>query len=113
MYSERGRVKGVSMHFYCSKVQEKYIRSCAKKSGKPVSVYLREVAVQGLRTRDSPLSPEVLAFQGELCQVAGLLEVIARKRLDEEELNALERAELKELSKLLVTMSRELKKQFL
>ena len=113
MYSERSRVKGVSLHFYCSKVQEKYIRSCAKKSGMPLSVYLREIAVQGLRTRDSPLPPAMLAFQGEVCQVAGLLEVIARKRLDEEDLNALERAQLKELSKTLMNMSHELKKQFL
>jgi hypothetical protein len=113
MYSERSRVKGVTLHFFCSKAQEKYIRACAKEKGMPVSTYLRAIAVQGLKTRDTPLPPAVLAFQGELCQVAGLLEVIARKRLDDEDLNALERAQLMELRKTLINMSRELKKQFL
>jgi hypothetical protein len=113
MYSERSRVKGVTLHFFCSKAQEKYIRECAKGKGMPLSVYLRAVAVQGLKTRDTPLPPEVLAFQGELCQIAGLLEVIARKRLDGEELNALERAQLIEIKNILVNMSRSLKKLFL
>ena len=113
MYSERSRVKGVTLHFFCSKVQEEHIRSCAKEKGMALSPYLRAVAVQGLKTRDTPLPLEILAFQGELCQVAGLLEIIARKRLDGEELNALERAQLTELRNTLVNMSRGLKKLFL
>ena len=81
----------------CSQVELVYIKARAKKTGKALSVYVREAALQGYTSRDTPLPPEVLVFQGQLAQVCGLLEVIARKRLDGDELNALERAQLKEV----------------
>lgn len=113
MYVKRSRVKGVKLDFSCSREEEKYIRLCAKEKGMSLSRYMRAIAVQGLKTRDTPLPTEVLVFQGELCQVAGLLEIIAQKRQDGDELNALERAQLKELRNNLVNMSRGLKKLFL
>lgn len=69
----------------------------ARKSGKSLSSYLRKGAVQGFEARDRSLPVEVLSFHGQLAHTCGLLEVIARKRLDGDELNALERAQLNEL----------------
>ena len=66
-----------------------------------MSKYVLEQALQGFPQKDKRLPTEVLAFQGQLAQVCGLLEVIVRKRLDGDELNALERAQLKEVSQLL------------
>lgn len=49
--------------------------------------------------KDSPekkktLPPEVMAFIGKLSGIIGALEIIARRRLDNDDLDALERAEL-------------------
>ena len=66
-----------------------------------MSKYVLEQALQGFPQKDKSLPTEVLAFQGQLAQVCGLLEVIVRKRLDGDELNALERAQLKEVNQLL------------
>ena len=101
MYSVRKRVREKQVTVRCSQVELVYIKACAKKTGKALSVYVREVALQGFTSRDTSLPPEVLTFQGHLAQVCGLLEVIARKRLDGDELNALERAQLKEVSQSL------------
>jgi hypothetical protein len=96
MYSNRRRKKGVSVKFYCNKVEHAYVKACAKKAGKTVSDYVRRGAVQGFAGKDKMLPPEVLAFQGQLAHACGLLEVIVRKRLDGEDLNALERVQLNE-----------------
>jgi hypothetical protein len=101
MYSSRERVKVTRVTFRCSQVEKVYIKSCAKKAGKFLSDYVREGALQGFAHKDKSLPPEVLAFQGQLAQACGLLEVIVRKRLDGDELNALERAQLKEVRQLL------------
>ena len=94
MYTDRRRAKLVAVNFACSQVEKLYIKSCAKKAAKSLSAYVREGALQGFEHKDKSLPQEVLAFQGQLAQVCGLLEVIARKRLDGEDLNALERAQL-------------------
>ena len=87
--------------FRCSPVEKAYIKSCAKKAGKSLSAYVREGALQGFPHRDKSLPTEVLAFHGQLAQACGLLEVIVRKRLDGDDLNALERAQLNEVRQLL------------
>ncbi len=66
-----------------------------------MSAYIREGAIQGYTHKDKSLPPEVLALQGQLAQVCGLLDVIARKRLDAEDLNALDRAQLNEVRRSL------------
>ena len=101
MYSNRNRVKEVFARLSCTKVERAYIKSCAKKSGKSISTYLRQGALQGFTGKDKSLPVEVLALQGQLAHVCGLLEVIVRKRLDGEDLNALERAQLSEASQSL------------
>jgi len=74
-----------------------------------MSAYLRRVAVQGSTSKDRSLPSEVLAFQGQLAHLCGQLEVIARKRLNGDELNALERAELKEVMRSMAELYKELK----
>ncbi|HWB91263.1 MAG TPA: hypothetical protein VG605_05405 [Puia sp.] len=87
MYPRRALVKGVSLQFYCSKAEAVYIKQCAKKGGQSLSAYLRAGAIKGFKSRDKSLPTEVLAFRGQLAQLDGQLEIIARKRLDGEELN--------------------------
>jgi hypothetical protein len=82
-------------------VEKAYIKSCAKKVGKSLSNYVCEQVLQGFPHKDKSLPPGVLAFQGQLAQVCGSLEVIVRKRLDGDDLNALERAQLNEVRQLL------------
>ena len=74
-----------------------------------MSVYLREGALQGFTHKDKSLPPEVLAFQGQFAEVCGFLEVISRKRLDGDELNALERSQLKEVCRLLMGFLEQIK----
>jgi hypothetical protein len=101
MYSNRRRVKAVIVSFACSPAEQMYIRSCSKKAGKSLSAYVRQGAIQGYTHKDKSLPPKVLAFQGMLAQACGLLEVIARKRLDGDDLNALDRAQLNEVRRSL------------
>jgi len=101
MYSNRRLVKKPGVSFFCTPAEKVYIRSCAKKAGKTLSGYVRDGALQGFPHKDKSLPPEVLAFKGQLAEVCGLLEVIMRKRLDGDELNALERAQLKDVCRSL------------
>jgi hypothetical protein len=82
------------VHFYCSAIEKRYVVSSARQKGMAISSYLRAIAMQGFVDKDKTLPSEVLAFSGELQHVSGLLDTIARKRLDGEDLNALDRAEL-------------------
>ena len=109
MYSNRRRLVGTSIQFYCTKVEQKYIKICAKQSGRTLSDYLRRGATQGFLHKDKSLPPEVLAFQGQIAHACGLLEVIARKRLDGDELNALERAQLNDLREQLQQFLQDIK----
>jgi hypothetical protein len=109
MYSNRRRVKTVNVNFAVSLMEKLYIKSCAKKAGKSLAVYVREGALQGFQHRDKSLPQEVLAFQGQLAQVCGLLEVIARRRLDGEDLNALERVQLNEVRQSLQEFLQQIK----
>ena len=109
MYKNRKRVLDAAVQFRCTRVEEKYIQVCAKENGKTVSEYLRRQATQGFLHKDKSLPPEVLAFQGQLAHTCGLLEVIARKRLDGDELNALERAQVNELREQLTTFLEKIK----
>ncbi|HLZ86180.1 MAG TPA: hypothetical protein VKQ52_03020 [Puia sp.] len=96
MYSNKSLIKDRTLQFYCTKVQDRYVRAMAKKAGLAVPEYLRRQALAGFVPKEKTLPPEVLSFCGQLRHLAGLLHPIARKRLDGDDLNALERAELKQ-----------------
>jgi hypothetical protein len=109
MYSNRKQVKKPGVSFFCTQAEKVYIRTCAKKTGKSLSAYVRDGALQGFAHKDRSLPSEVLAFQGQLAELCGLLEVIQRKRLDADELNALERAQLKEVCRSLQEFLEQIK----
>jgi hypothetical protein len=80
----------------CSLFERRAIEARAKSANLSVSEYLREIALTGkIDRREKALPKEVLALTGTLNHVAANLNQIAKKRNSNEELNALERAELK------------------
>jgi hypothetical protein len=93
MYSERKRVKHYDLHCFCTAIEQKYILSRARQSGLSLSAYMRRIALQGFIDKDKALPSEVLTFLGQLQHMSVQLEVISRKRLDDEDLNAIDRAE--------------------
>ena len=113
MYSKRRLVKGVYAKFSCTKAERVYVAACAKKSGMTLSTYLRKGALQGFTSKDKSLPSEVLAFQGVLAQICGHLDIISRKRLDGDDLNALERAQIRELVRSLQELDKQLKNPLL
>lgn len=82
----------------CTILEQKVIAVKAKKAGLTTSQYLRELGLNGnIVMRIKTLPKETLALTAALNHVGGLLNQIAKKRNSNEELNALERADLKVL----------------
>jgi hypothetical protein len=80
----------------CSLFERRAIEARAKSTNLTVSEYLREMALTGKIDRRQKVFPkEVLAMSGTFNHIAANLNQIAKKRNSGEELNALERAELK------------------
>ncbi len=71
---------------------------------------MRLLALQGFVNNDKTLPSEVLAFTGQLQHMTGQLEIISRKRLDGEDLNALDRAQLSALKAAIVGIVEQIKK---
>jgi hypothetical protein len=83
----------------CSLFERRAIEARAKSVHLSISEYLREIALTGkIDSREKALPKEVLAMTGTFNHIAANLNQIAKKRNSGEELNALERAELKVLS---------------
>lgn len=80
----------------CSLFERKAIEARAKSVNLTVSEYLREIALTGKIDRRVKVFPkEVLAMSGTFNHIAANLNQIAKKRNSGEELNAVERANLK------------------
>ena len=80
----------------CSLFERKVIEARAKSVNLTVSEYLREIALTGKIDRRVKVFPkEVLAMSGTFNHIAANLNQIAKKRNSGEELNAVERANLK------------------
>jgi hypothetical protein len=83
----------------CSLYERRAIEAKAKSVNLSISEYLREIALTGqIHRRENVLPKEVLELTGMLNHSAANVNQIAKKRNSGEELNALERAELKVLS---------------
>jgi hypothetical protein len=83
----------------CSLYERRAIEARAKSVNLSISEYLREIALTGkIDRREKVLPKEVLELTGMLNHSAANLNQIAKKRNSGEELNALDRAELKVLS---------------
>lgn len=80
----------------CTIIEQKIIAGKAKKSNLTISEYLRELGLNGnIVMLIKTIPKEVLALTAALNHIGGLLNQIAKKRNSNEELNALERADLK------------------
>jgi hypothetical protein len=99
MYARSANRKKNKISCWCTATEKKYIEVQARKANFSASEYLRELGLKDYLRRPKILPPDVLAFNGLLHQLAASLSLIARKRLDAEELNAFERAELQLLRK--------------
>ena len=94
----------------CSLFERRAIEARAKSSNLTVSEYLREIALTGKIDRRQKVFPkEVLALSGTVNHIAANLNQIAKKRNSGDELNALERAELKVQSGELKALAVEIK----
>lgn len=80
----------------CSLYEKRTIEALAKNANLSVSEYLREIGMtRKIDRREKTFPPEVLELQGMLNHLAANFNQIAKKRNSNEELTALERADLK------------------
>ena len=84
------------MAIKCTLFERKAIEAKARKASLTVSEYLRELGLTSkINFRNKALPKEVLSFTATLNHMAANLNQIAKKRNSNDELNPLERAELK------------------
>ncbi|WP_221271007.1 plasmid mobilization protein [Pedobacter sp. AK017] len=85
--------RDVALTVMCNIIEKKLIQAAAKKLKTTVSVYLRELGLNGtVKIKIKTLPKEVLQLTGTLNHTAANLNQIAKKRNGNEELNALDRA---------------------
>jgi len=102
MYASKNLRKTKDISVRCTETEKRYITIRAGTLKLSASEYLRELAMHDAAKKPRTLPPGVLAFNGQLAQLIGSLEIISRRRLDGDDLNALERAGL-------LTLTREVK----
>lgn len=92
---KRNKLLGVK----CTLVEKRTIEAKARYSGVSVSEYLRNLGLSSkIDMRKIRMPKEILQFTGTLNHLAANLNQIAKKRNQLDELNALERAQLNQLS---------------
>jgi len=95
----------------CSLIEKTVLRQKAKIVGLSLSEYLREVGLKGQAvSKMKALPKEVLFFTGTLNHLASNLNQVAKKRNRMDVLNALERADLNELSAQVKQLAIDIKK---
>ncbi|HEX9509095.1 MAG TPA: hypothetical protein VF939_01335 [Puia sp.] len=113
MYAQKHNRKNCKISCWCTATEKKYIGIRARNAGFSASEYLRGLGLKDYLRKPKTLPPEALAFNAQLHQLAASLYLVARKRLDGDDLNALDRAELqhlrKELSELIDNIKTQLK----
>lgn len=94
----------------CSLIERKAIEYKAGISNVSISEYLRKLGLSGkIDMKIKALSKEVLQFKGTLNHIAANLNQIARKRNMNDELNAVERAGLEQLSRDVKQLANDIK----
>lgn len=94
----------------CTLVEKTILRQKAKTVGLSLSEYLRESGLKGQSvTRIKALPKEVLQLAGTLNHLAANINQVAKKRNRNDELNALERADLQALSGQLKQLAFDIK----
>jgi hypothetical protein len=112
MHTKKINNKCHSLTVNCTLTEKRFIEVRARKAKLSASGYLREIVLEGSGRKPKTLSPEVLAFNGQLNHLAARLQPLARKRLDGDELNAIERAGLQEQIKALQQLILQIQKFF-
>ena len=96
----------------CTSLEKFLIKANAKYSGLTVSEYLRELGMNGKIDMPKIIVPkEILHLTGTLNHMAANLNQIAKKRNQLDELNALERAQLNQLSLSVKQLTKDIKNQ--
>lgn len=94
----------------CSLIERKVIENKASLSNTSVSEYLRKLGLSGkIDMKIKTLSKDILQFKGTLNHLAANLNQVAKKRNVNDELNALERAGLDQLSREIKQLAIDLK----
>ena len=109
MYKQTRYRKKSKIQISCTQLEKKYIEVCAKKAGLRVSRYLHGILLQSYSKTPKTLPPETRSLVSELMRLAGLLHPFQRKRLDGDELNALERAEVRDVIRQVQSVIQQLK----
>jgi hypothetical protein len=103
---KRNQLLGVK----CSILEKKTIQAKAKYAGLTVSEFLRNLGLASKVYRPKMIIPkEILQFTGTLNHLAANLNQIAKKRNQLDELNALERAQLQQLSNMVKQIALDIK----
>lgn len=98
----------------CTITERKVISIKAKSAGLCISEFLRTIALNGqVDRRIKTLPTEVLLMTATLNHLAANMNQVAKKRNRHEELNAMERAELKLLSDEVKALADAIKKHIL
>lgn len=94
----------------CSLVERKVIENKAGQVGVSVSEYLRKLGLSGkIDMKLKIVSKEILLFTATLNHLAANLNQIAKKRNSNDQLNAIERAQLEQLSKVNKQLAMDIK----
>lgn len=94
----------------CTLGERKLIEEKAKLNNSSISQFLRELALQGQFDRKTKVIPkEVLLFTATLNHLAANMNQVAKKRNQNDELNAIERAGLMVLSTDIKNLATEIK----
>jgi hypothetical protein len=98
----------------CSLIDKSVLKQKARTVGLSLSEYLREAGLKGqVVSKTKALPKEVLLFAATLNHMAANLNQVAKKRNRLDELNALERADLNELSARLKQLAIDIKNYLL
>ena len=111
MYTRKNNRKNHKISLWCTPTEKKYIEIRARKAGLSASEYMREMGLKEYLKKPKTLPPEVLAFSARLNELAASHFLIARRRQDGEDLNALERAELQQLRREIGNLIDQIKSQ--
>ena len=94
----------------CTLFERKQIEYKAKIANVSISEFLRDLALKGQVDRKNKVLPkEVLLFTATLNHMAANLNQVAKKRNSLDELNAIERAELQQLSLQVKELAKDIK----
>lgn len=97
----------------CSLYERRTIEAKAKNANLSISEYLRKIGMTGkIDRREKTFPPQVLELKGELNHLAANFNQIAKKRNSNDELTALERADLKVWMKELKELVARIKTYF-